>query len=141
MASPLEIIVRDFVRERGISIIEKKRRFRGSKDPLSLVFGGRSNRLLLRKKSPALKEKNESSVYVSEGEQILVFSVLYGCLHDYIVALDDAQSRLCQDIQELLLFRHQSYERRKPDVALVEEVDSITYAGVAELLNSFYPIG
>ena len=137
----LEIVARKFVGERGISIKENKNRFTGNKDQLSVIFfGAHSDRLLLQRKFPALHKRNESHIYVSEGSQLLKFSILYGCLHDYVVALEGAKSQFCQDIRDVLIYHHLKHEREKPEIALVQEVTPFTYAGVAELLDSFYPI-
>ncbi|MDP3698927.1 MAG: hypothetical protein Q8R47_05035 [Nanoarchaeota archaeon] len=135
--TPLELIARTFALERGIPVAGNEHGFSAKHGLLSLTYFNRNNYLLIKKTFPALENKEESKIYVSEKNRILKMKILYGCLQDYIALLDNTNHTFCQYTKEALA--HYLGEDIEPEKMISEEVAPTDYVGIALLLDCFYP--
>ena len=125
---PLEIVARPFVQERGMHPKERDIGFLARKDQITIIYFNdpTRQRLLLSKKFPALRQKYESTILVSEKDQALYLHVLRGCLQDYVTLLEKATGSFCRSVQ-MALSSYLLEENKKPEETVSEKMTPFKY--------------
>jgi len=137
----LEGIAKNFAQQRDMPIVNRRRDFQSKKNRLSLVYFGRNHQRLILKKRflPELDISESKLVYHNTGQD-LHFSILYGCLHDYLNLLENNPDDFCQDFQGILLHHFNDLQDKvKPTHLVTDQVKSVEYQELVPLLNSLYP--
>ena len=143
----LKNIAEAFVREHKIELTQRRVGFVGRKDRLVIGYwnNGLRDSLFVSRSFPPLEATQESKVFIrNDVSPSLRLEILYGCLQDYITQLDNAQSGLCQAVQEMLIDSYLALESdpQPPERFLSKQWPLFLpdhNVDLVELLMKFYP--
>ena len=102
----IKAIAETFAQAHKIELTQRRLGFIGRKDRLVIGYwnNGLRDTLFVSKSFPPLEATHESKVFIRNDVQPdLKLEILYGCLEDYIVPLDNAMTELCGVVQQILI--------------------------------------
>ncbi len=148
----LETIAKEFARQHGIILNERRNGLIGRKDRLVIGYwdNGIRQNVFATKSFPPLDGAYESRVLIADdGQQpVLKMRILYGCLEDYLTQLDKVRGgdlyRVVQGmlIDEYFTLTKETIYAQPPEKSLQQEflIDIPGhYPDLWKILKSFYP--
>jgi hypothetical protein len=133
-------LTRKFASERGIGLSPLQNGCSGRRGRVLVGYDNfMEDKLVVKKRFP-IKGMNESRIIITDDftEVMLDLKILYGCLGDYVRALDGAEDELCQFVQKML-FHYLGRDTDPTDYVRDQlPLEQEFWGGLPILLDRFY---